>query len=331
MSIFFDQDSEEVTEPSQKIGNIEFSIPEGQDKAILCKLVKDVFTGQSCVKYDYFKHKIGGSEQDTRNHACRESLGLGASPEKEFYWDCIGKLKELKELGVTKDDPQYKAVLETKKFFQPKNGGYLFYIEPNSAKFKALKVGPMVFNRLFGREATEWSAAVPSLLTQMKAEGQSPYLTNNPEKNKEGWIKIWRTGKKLATEYHLEPAKIAVQIEHNGKPVTIYDYAKFDLHESINKILSGELELDESTFPNVLEYERKNAWTLDEAENFVEHEGALEGTPERFLKTSAGKDASDNGDKPSSEGSTKEAASSKSSIVGPEDVTDAVSLDEIPF
>ena len=316
----------EVAEPDGNTSDITFAFP-GPDKPLIMKLVKDPFTGKSCVKIDSFKHMIGNTDKDTRNHPCRDSLGLGSSPEKDYFWELISKLKTLREEGK-KDTEEYEAVIALKKKFSPRAGGYVLYVEPGSPKIKALKVGPMFFNRLFGRKKTDWSAEVPSLVKQLSAKNKSAYLDVDNEVNKTGWIKTWRTGERLATEYHNEPCTVEVEKVIEGEEVTVTKYIEYNLNDEIKAILAGEKELDLTAVPDVIEFEKKQAWTLEESQILVDADGALEGTPEKLLKKDAGLE--DEGTETDSE-VYKTTTVSGGIAGGGVDTDPTASLDDIPF
>lgn len=321
-SIFY-SNSSEISEPGNRTSDILFDFPTA-DKPLICKLLRDPFTGESCVKLDYHKHMVGNTDKDTRRHVSRDSLGLGKSPETDYFWELISQLKELKDQGK-KDTDEYKEVVRIKKFFTPSSRGYLYFVQPNSSKITALPVGPMVFNRLFGRKATDWAGAIPSLIKEMQAKNLTPYLDRDKTVNSKGWIKIWRTGEGLATQYHMELCTVPKEVVIEGETVTVHAPETLTLHSDLQAIADGEKELDMSTFPDVRAFEKNQVWSLEESEALVAHDGSLAGTPERLLKTDAGTDV----DSTSVNSTNYETNAVGSSGFASKDA--APTMDDIPF
>ena len=91
-----------------------------------------------------------------------------------------------------------------------------------NAKFeiKALAVGPAVFNRIFGKDAKDNRPAIPSLFKEMSAKGLNPFLDKDPEVNKIGWVKLYKTGEGMATEYHIVPCSTSESKIVDGEELT---------------------------------------------------------------------------------------------------------------
>lgn len=272
-----------ASEPGQEKRGILYDFPLA-DKPIICKLLYNPNKpADACLSIDYFRHPVGNNESDVRFHPSLESLGQGKSPEREHYWRLVNQLSALKKEGQNNSE-EFKSIMEEKQRFESRRGGYLFFVEPNSADVRALKIGPMVFNRLFGKKKTEHRPEVVSIQEEMREEGLTPWLSGNLDENKTGWIRIYKTGQKLATEYHMEVCVTKEVQTVNGKKVTMTVPTEFDLHETILSWIADESKIDFSRIPNPLDVEKKNAWTYDESQAFVDSAGTLAGVPERFLK-----------------------------------------------
>lgn len=268
-------------------GNIVLKIPEGKEKALLVKLLKDPRTGKSYIPIRYWRHRIGSGNENIRNHPCRKSLGEKVSPELDRKDVLIKTLAAIKNEAIKSgdDDNAYRqnpAFVEAKNELEElkdKNGGYLLFVEPGSDQVKALKVGAMVLNRLNGREGWGNVKSVPSLLKEMQDKGKSPYLSSDQEMNKVGWVRLWKTGEKLATEYHMEVAQTSTIKEIEGEKAEMLIDEKHSVHK---KIANSDLTLDD--IPDPIKYERTFMWDLKESEEFVESKTLK--VPERILNKS---------------------------------------------
>lgn len=298
----------------------------GPDKPLICKVIPDPRNGNGRSWYRtlrQFPFMIGPNpDTDTRSKVCMSFFGE-RSPENDAYWEYKKKLAELKKLGKGNSLEATKLEAIVKKF-QPKEGGWLLIIEPESPLVKAVRVPITVLQQLTGKDATETKPAIPSLIKSMASEGVSPFDVKH-SKPKIGWIKIYKTGEKLATRYHVEPVKHDVPITQNGKTYTVKDYTELNVHE---KILSGKLMM--SDLPDVVDFEKKQAWTLDECEAYVKSVGTE--VPERFQKRAKSEGRIDETD----EASAPQVIASLDALPvfpgvtgGPE--TSVVASDEIPF
>jgi hypothetical protein len=128
-----------------------------------------------------------------------------------------------------------------------------------------------------GKKADNFNKdGIPSLLEAMKSKGVSPFdLTNS-----KGWVKLYITGSGINTEYHIEPAQVEKEDEtKDGRKIKYMDDFVGEVHPHI---LSDEVDLSE--IPNVVEFEKKFAFTVEESLTFVKEEGTLAGVPEKFRK-----------------------------------------------
>lgn len=273
-------DALNVQAPEEKGGNsgITFKIG-GPDQPLILKLLPDPKTGKAYVPMTSYPYQVGPNEKtDSRTRPSLQALGLTEKdPENNKKWEYIKQLSNLKKSGVSKNDPRFKTIQKAMDLYKEKESGYFYYIEPNSETIKCLKAGKMVINALFGREGKENIKAVPSLLKALAAVGKSPYKTDHQD----CWLKIWKTGEGLGTEYHVVRLE-----EYVVKVVDGETYSKkvpVSLKVS-DKFLKGLLDL--SDFPDPLAFEAKGAFTLAETEEFIATDGVV--IPERFMKKRQG-------------------------------------------
>jgi hypothetical protein len=260
-------------------------IPSGVDKAIICKIIPDptYMGGKSWVRpLRQFPYNIGPNpEKDGRTKTCLSFFEEGASsPENDKFWEVRKQLADLKKAGQG-ESIEGKKLENLVKKLQSRNGGYLLIIEPDSSTIKALKVSTSVLDILNGKDATQYKPALPSLIKTMALEGRSPFdvRKNHPE---EGWLRIYKTGEGLATRYFVEPMMTTEVVEQNGKKFRSESYSKHQVHE---KILKGQVTL--ADFPDVVAFEKKNAWTREECEAYVASSCTV--VPERFLRKPEGR------------------------------------------
>jgi hypothetical protein len=319
MDFLTDSENENLAlEDKGKDNSFIFAVPT-EDKALYFKMIPNsnikTKSGVSGVKYlevEYFKHRIGNGEKDIREHPSAESLGIGAAPEKEAMWNYIEHRKAFPD----RESKEYLALTKLKSVFEPKLKYFLWILEPGSSKIKALKVPQSVKLALYGRPAKNHSAEIPSLIAQMQNKGLTPFVDKNPDKNKKGWLKLYKTGEGLATRYVVEVATEKGKTVVDGTEVEFTKTKEYQLGDEIQNIIAGKAKFDPTTIPDVLEMERKQAWTYDESKAFVAAMGSIAGTPKRFLKTE------------NSEDFTMGEFPLNNDMV---DSGDAIAMDDIPF
>lgn len=266
-------------------------IPTGKDKALVMKFVRDPRRKQPYTALTFYKHMVGDGDKDTRYHPCRKSLGEAVSPELDRREELIAQLSAIKKEalaaganaaeGKWRETAQWAQIKEELDQLKEKRGGHILFVEPNSDKVQSLKIGASIINRIFGRKGNDFVKTIPSLLEEMQKKGKSPFISNDPAMNKFGWVKVWRTGEGIATEYFVEPATVEQVKEIEGQQATITTDQEFQIHP---RILSSDLTLDD--IPDCIEYERRFMWTLEESQEFVASNGLK--VPERFLKGNGG-------------------------------------------
>lgn len=278
----------------------------GQDKPLICKFISDPRSGSAYVQMSYYAYTVG---PDPKKHSRqRPSLlslkKLAADPEKEEFWSLHNEIKELKKTHNEKH-PAVVALEDLKKLFNARECGWFYFVEPNSDVIKCIKLGPDVINQLFGKEATKYKPAYVSILETAAKQGKSPYdLMKNT-----GWLKMYKTGEGLSTRYHvaIETAQVE-ETDANGETFTKTSTVSHPVH---NRLTTEGVDLTE--FPNPLEFEARNAFTVDETLNFIKSRGTV--IPERFMPQAGGESREVN----------EEDVGSQSAPVA------LASLDDIPF
>lgn len=280
----------------------------GQDKPLICKLLTDPRSGNGYVQMAYYNYSVG---PDPKKHSrSRPSLlslkKLAADPEKEEFWRIHNEIKELKKTH-NENHPAVVALENMKKLYSARECGWFYFVEPNSDVIKCIKLGPDVINQLFGKEATKYKPAYTSLIETAAKNGKNPYdLFKNT-----GWLKMYKTGEGLSTRYHVSIESTQVEaVDENGETYTKTTTVSHPVHP---RLTTEGVDLEE--FPNPVEFEARNAFTVDETINFIKSKGTV--IPERFLPQ-VGSDAREvnEGDAESSDQSAHVALAS---------------LDDIPF
>lgn len=310
----------------------------GPDRPLICKILPDPGYGSGKSWYrplKQFSHMVGPNpDTDTRQHVCQSFFGL-SSPENDAYWEYKKAAADLKKQGKGNSIEYSKLEALTKKF-QPKNGGWLLIIEPESPVIKAVRVPVSVLDLLNGKEKTEYKPAIPSLIKQMAADGVSPFDIVQ-QKPKQGWIKIYKTGEGLATRYFVEAVTVNLTVEKDGRKFSATDYQELNVHA---KILAGELT--RADLPDVVNFEKKFAFTPEESATYVKSQGTA--VPQRFLKAAqpanGRKDETDEAQRPGAAVPTTVASladlpampvSAPAASGGGAEIKAVTNLDEIPF
>lgn len=242
------------------------------DKPIICKLVRDMRSPnkQAYTPVTYYAYKIGPNDKDNRTMPSRKSLGLGPDLMNDAFFEAASNRKKAgKEYGENSDE--YRRFDLITKRLKPKNGGYLYVVEPGSSKIKALKVSAQIINQIFGKEETSYSKAVPSVAEKMKKNNRSPYDL----RIEDGWLEISKTGEYLTTEYIVKEAVTQVDKVIDGTMVTMSIPCKHKVHETI---YNGQIDLND--IPDPLEFEKKAAFSEEETVEFIQNHVV----PERFLR-----------------------------------------------
>lgn len=301
----------QVSEATEGVQKVVTSIPTADEPLVL----KFIYTPQrkSHVPLLSWKFKFGPNESDVAYRPDLMSLGGSASPERDQMNKIRMTMSNLKKEGK-RDTEEYDKYITLNRIFSPKEGGYLYFVKPEDSNIYALRVGKSVLNRIFGKEATQYRPAVKSLIEELKKKGLCPYLTGDEKKDAQGWIKVWKTGEGIGTEYHLEMDVYEDTIDVDGEMVTTTKSKKYSVHQ---KIATGQITLDD--YPDALMYEIDRAWTVEESNQFVESNGAY--VPERVMEKFNNK----------KDGGTYQPSESLSSEVQDIDNILPPNLDSIPF
>lgn len=275
--LYNQQDAFSATRPDERNSSLVFSVPTLSEKPIVAKFLFDPSTGQKYIPMAYYPHMIGNDpEKDKRFHPSLKSIGLGEDLELTNRVNMYRELKALKESG--KGSTPEAVVLEKKtKMTQSKEAGWFFFVEPGSPAIKAIKLPVSVLNRLFGKEFPKTGKTIPSLIKEMAQKGVSPFDVTS-EKAEQGWVRIYKTGQGLGTEYVIEADQAVTEVAlGDGETATKKTMVSRTLHDKIKK-----LDLTAEDFPKPIEAEKKNAMTVEETMEFIESNYTK--VPDRMLK-----------------------------------------------
>jgi hypothetical protein len=289
----------------------------GPDSPLIVKLLPEPTKGRAYLPVNYYKYAVGPNAQtDSRSRPSRQSLGLDEKDQEDkVKWEGIMAMSAMKKANPTtyKNDPKFKAIQTLTKLFEAKEAGWAFVIEPEATTIKALKLNKSMINSLFGRKGEGQIKAIPSVVENLHKKGKSPYKIDHQD----CWLKIWKTGEGLATEYFIEHhAEVATKVIEGEtieykKPITLKVNEKF---------LSGQL--DAADYPDPIKFDLKQVFTPEETAEFIETQGNV--FPERFGKSSGGK----NRDEQSDESRTTVSDNGSDSVFNGHS---QMSLDDIPF
>lgn len=263
-----------------------YRIPD-EKSPLVVKFIVDPRSGTRYVPMTYFKHKIGPNESDTRTHVSLSSINKSKAPENEFYWENKKKLSVLKKAGQG-DSAEAKKLDTLVKTFAPKQGGYIYVCQPDSPEVRVLKLNQMMINEIFGRDANAYQKEVRGIMAEGRDTGVSPFFLDRLD----GWVKIWKTGTGLATEYKVAYVTSEVEEElKSGKKIKVTQMTEMSVHPKIldtfakkEDAVDGGLTMND--FPDVIEREAKWAWTEAESIRFVEGYGSIASVPDRVLPRS---------------------------------------------
>jgi len=207
-------------------------------------------------KVSSFRYRAGENFQTAPT---RQSLGLEGDPLSDKYWALMKARKEARDKAPPAALDAMTAQIELCKL---SDGGYIYYIEPNSSQVKLLKIGKSVINTLFGRKAYGKVKEIKALTEEMmKDGGLSPFIVRDAEKNKTGWLKLYKTGEGMATEYHVEVHTTNQVVNISGKNHTVEVPTEFAMGDL------SQLKLED--LPTVQQAEGKNVWETAELAEYI--------------------------------------------------------------
>ena len=277
---------------------------------LICKILRhptfknDAGENIFAVPVRYWPYRLGPNDSDIRFRPCRESLNLGQSVEYEYYKGLYKQLDELKAAGK-KDSNEFKALEALIKKVKPKYFYYYLYVVPGNSTVKALKASMSIHNQIAGRTENQFVSGIPSVFTAAIKKGMNISLTPDPEKNSTGWMKIYKTGEKMATRYFVEidTKKEYKNFDGQSAEVTI-----------VNKHPAPDLEaIKNGAWPDIFKFEKEHVWSEEECQAAVD--SGFSKIPNRILEAEKER--------------LKKKQDKESSVVT-DNIADA-NLDEIPF
>ena len=267
-------DTLNVKEPD-KDRKILFSVPE-LDKALVLKFLLHP-NGESCAKVTNYTHLVPGKKPGefmTRTHPNQTFVNGGEDIEKSARINLYVKRKKLVEAGK-KDSDEYKVIEKLLKRSEEKEKSWFYFVEPGSDVIKAICLGPQVTNRLFGKKF-QTGKTVPSLVEEMKRKNSGPFDING-ENKEAGWVRLYKKGEGLGTEYIIEPVGTEEVKTVDGEQINYFKYTKLSFGSKI-----ASFDFDDKDYPNFREVELKNSFTLQETQAFINSDYSE--VPERFLQ-----------------------------------------------
>jgi hypothetical protein len=249
--------------PDLKIPKKESSFLRTPDAAnpLICKILGNPLrSGEIYYELELHRHSIGNDPaRDRRYHVSRRMFNE-PSPEVDAYWEAFRKAKALKEAGK-EDSEEYRVANRLKETFATVKRYLILVVQPGESKPKILEINAKGKKRLFGSEAYGRELATTGLVELMRSKGRDPI---NPVSDK-GWIKIWRTGMGVDTEWHVEEARVE-GTDANGEEVVKPLTAK--VGDGLFKLELKDLVNIEAAYMT-----EDRVWTAEECQAFVDSFG----------------------------------------------------------
>jgi hypothetical protein len=222
----------------------------------------------------YHEFMVGDDPaKDTRMHFCLKMKDGSDCPRCEEFWSKMKSRKALRDAGK-EGSPEYKKDDTLVKANKVGKGGLFLFVEKGSNNVKILFVKESMLNVLFGTKEDKYrnQVATEGILQKMKAEGLNPYNIIDPK----GWLKLYKTGSGLGTQFFAEVEQETVEAEINGKVRKVKQEVERKVPDSlIENIKKGNI-------PNILEVVsgEHEMWTIEECKDFVRDMTV----PSRFMK-----------------------------------------------
>lgn len=237
---------------------------------LICKILGNPLRdGEVYFDLELIRHTVGNDpKKDSRYHLSRKMFNE-ASPEVDAYWEAYRKSKALKEAGKEGTE-EYRVAEKQKLTFATVRRCLLLVIQPGESKPKILEINARGKKKLFGAAAYGKEQALVGLVETMRAKGRDPI---NPVSDK-GWIKIWRTGLGVDTEWHVQEATIEAR-DSEGEEVVRPMTAK--VGDGLFKLELKDLVNVETAYMT-----DERVWSTEECQAFVDSAGTV--IPERCRK-----------------------------------------------
>lgn len=212
---------------------------------------------------------------DSRRHFCIKGANPAAKcPECEAFWAAVKKRKELKDNGDTSSSEYKRAEMEAKMYRQ-KTGGLLLFVPKGGKKITPLFVKETFLDKAFGRKPIPAlnKGAIVGFVNELKAEGVNPFSV----KDAGGWLRLWKTGTGLETEFNISLDTESVKALIDGRQETVTKKVYLEMEPEIIDILRAGKTPD---LVAVLSANDREWWTYEESEDYVNN-GVI---PERCRK-----------------------------------------------
>lgn len=272
--------ADQVTDPAKR-NNIIKGFP-GPDSPLVFKIVAQRRDGKTYGHWPVSAHThlVGdfdpNNKKNYRAHLCQKMFNQNC-PECDRGFENLAKMKEMEKSGQKGSKEHQKLEFEN-KFLLPQQRGWLIVVTPDSPEPKAIKVSKDVLNQLFGKPATKYKPAVESIVMAMSARGHDPYNLQSPT----GWIKAWKVGEGMGTQYKVEPATVVKTVVIDG----VSTQAAVPLSQPV---MEQVLKTKASDLPNLGKLEERNYWSPEDSLYFSKNLRA----PDHILAKSAGRQEED--------------------------------------
>lgn len=251
----------------------------GPDSPLIFKIVaqkRPSGTYEGYWRVTHHTHLVGDldptNKKNYRSHLCQKTLGREC-PECDKYWNNYKEMKELEKVGK-KGTPEYNRLESQNKVLRPSDKGWVFVVLPDQPTVKAIKLPRSVLDQLWGKAATKFRPAIESIINKMVADGADPYNLQSET----GWIKVWKVGEGIGTQYHVEPATTVADVTMAGGKVGKATVpVELKVHDRIGSLTTKDL-------PNLGKMEEKNIWSEEDSKFFSENFRA----PDHILEKSKG-------------------------------------------
>ena len=268
--------TDDVTNPAKK-ENIIKTLP-GEESPLIFKIVPQKRNGKMVGYWPVYSHThlVGdcdpNNRKNYRSHLCQKMFSKDC-PECNKYYANLDRMKEFEKTGK-KGTPEYNKLEIQNKFLKPAFKAWVYVVTPDSPEVRAIKLPRDIVNKLWGKGQTKFRPAVPSLITQMSANGHDIYnLRSNT-----GWVKAWKTGEGMATAYSVEAATVVVTATlPNGQNTQARVAMDQPIHENILKTKRSDL-------PDLEKFEERNIWKPEDSLYFSVNLRA----PDYILESSRG-------------------------------------------
>lgn len=247
-------------------------------------LQRDGVSSYHNIPVDHYTH-TDPTTGNNYTHPCRQSLGLGDSPEREAKIAAYTNRKKAAE-DHGKDSAQYKAADKICELFRSSTKFVFLAIQPNDDKLYMLEAPQTFINYLNGAEARGSRPAYPSRMAEMRQAGANPFVDYKSGGDVNlGWLKVSKTGKRLNTVYTVECDSHKEEVTlQDGTKTTIDRLASHSVAECFTpkaiKDLAGQgteafIEFFKNKTPDIIGNKSRFVWSKEDSQKWVDSLGTV--------------------------------------------------------